>query len=132
LRFPSRPQLKRLSNVQHLRTPVEAALPAGVRLMDLLRSLHPTPAVGGAPRELAVPQIAQLEDFPRGLYGGAIGWIDSRGGGEFIVGLRSALVDGSRARMYAGAGIVSGSSPEKEFAETELKFKAMQDALLDP
>jgi menaquinone-specific isochorismate synthase len=59
-----------------------------------------------------------------------VGWIDSRGGGEFTVALRSALIDGSKARMYAGAGIVAGSAPEKELAETELKFKAMQDALL--
>jgi menaquinone-specific isochorismate synthase len=71
-----------------------------------------------------------LEAFPRGLYGGAIGWIDSRGGGEFIVALRSALIDGPRARMYAGAGIVEGSSPQNEYAETELKFRAMQDALM--
>jgi menaquinone-specific isochorismate synthase len=130
LRYSARPLLKRLSNVQHLHTPVEARIPKGVRLLDMLGRLHPTPAVGGTPRELAVPLIAELEAFPRGLYGGAIGWIDSRGGGEFIVALRSALIDGSRARMYAGAGIVDGSSPENELAETELKFRAMQDALL--
>jgi menaquinone-specific isochorismate synthase len=130
LRYSARPLLKRLSNVQHLHTPVEARIPKGVRLLDMLGRLHPTPAVGGTPRELAVPQIAELEAFPRGLYGGAIGWIDSRGGGEFIVALRSALIDGTRARMYAGAGIVDGSSPENELAETELKFRAMQDALL--
>jgi menaquinone-specific isochorismate synthase len=130
LRYSVRPFLKRLSNVQHLHTPVEARLPKGVRLLDMLGRLHPTPAVGGTPRELAVPLIAQLEAFPRGLYGGAIGWIDSRGGGEFIVALRSALIDGTRARMYAGAGIVEGSSPENELAETELKFGAMQDALV--
>jgi menaquinone-specific isochorismate synthase len=130
LRYSARPFLKRLSNVQHLHTPVEARIPKGVKLLDMLSRLHPTPAVGGTPRELAVPMIAELEAFPRGLYGGAIGWIDSRGGGEFIVALRSALVDGRRARMYAGAGIVEGSSPENELAETELKFRAMQDALL--
>jgi menaquinone-specific isochorismate synthase len=130
LKYSARPLLRRLSNVQHLHTPIEAKLPRGVRLLDMLGRLHPTPAVGGNPRELAVPAIAELEAFPRGLYGGALGWIDSRGSGEFIVGLRSALIDGSRARMYAGAGIVAGSSPETEFAETELKFRAMQDALL--
>ena len=70
-----------------------------------------------------------LEGFPRGLYAGALGWVNARGGGEFFVGLRSALVDGSTARVYAGAGIVAGSMPEKEFAETELKFKAMLEAL---
>jgi menaquinone-specific isochorismate synthase len=130
LRYSERPVLKRLSNVQHLHTPVEAKLPKGVRLLDMLGRLHPTPAVGGTPREVVVPLIAELEAFPRGLYGGTVGWVDSQGGGEFIVALRSALVDGSRARMYAGAGIVAGSSPEMEFAETELKFGAMQDALV--
>jgi menaquinone-specific isochorismate synthase len=130
LRYSARPLLKRLSNVQHLHTPVEARLPKGVRLLDMLGRLHPTPAVGGTPRDMAVPLIAELEAFPRGLYCGAIGWIDSKGGGEFIVALRSALIDGPRARIYAGAGIVEGSSPEGELAETELKFRAMQDALL--
>jgi menaquinone-specific isochorismate synthase len=129
-KYSARPLLRRFSNVQHLHTPVEARLPKGVRLLDMLGRLHPTPAVGGNPSELAVPAIGELEAFPRGLYGGALGWIDSRGDGEFIVGLRSALIDGPRARMYAGAGIVAGSSPETEFAETELKFGAMQDALL--
>ena len=130
LRHPPRPLLRRLSNVQHLHTPVEAGLPEGVRLLDILGRLHPTPAVGGSPREAAVTAIGELEGFPRGLYGGALGWIDARGSGEFVVGLRSALVDGTRARMYAGAGIVAGSSPANEFLETELKFRAMQDALL--
>lgn len=129
---PGQPGLLRLANVQHLHTPVKAALPVGVRLLDVLAQLHPTPAVGGTPRSAAVPHIREHEAFPRGLYAGAIGWIDSRGGGEFFVGLRSALIEGSKARLYAGAGIVAGSSPEKELAETELKFKAMEEALLAP
>ncbi|MFA5262792.1 MAG: isochorismate synthase [Opitutaceae bacterium] len=126
---PGRPVLRKLANVQHLHTPVEASLPDGVRLLELLSRLHPTPAVGGSPREAALPLIRSLEGFPRGLYAGAIGWIDSRGGGEFCVGLRSALMDGASTRLYAGAGIVDGSNPDKEFAETELKFRAMRDAL---
>jgi menaquinone-specific isochorismate synthase len=128
---PERPSLKRLSNVQHLHTPVEAPLPEGVSLLEMLGALHPTPAVGGMPRERALPLIAELEAFPRGLYGGALGWVEAGGAGEFFVGLRSALVEGSSARLYAGAGIVAGSSPERELAETELKFRAMQDALLE-
>jgi len=128
---PGKPALFRLANVQHLHTPVRAALPAGVRLLDVLANLHPTPAVGGTPREAAVPYIRVLEGFPRGLYAGALGWIDAHGGGEFFVGLRSALIDGASARLYAGAGIVAGSSPEKEYAETELKFQAMQEAFKD-
>ncbi|PTY04814.1 isochorismate synthase [Opitutaceae bacterium EW11] len=127
--IPPRPVLKRLANVQHLQTPFRAALPASVRLLDVLAELHPTPAVGGSPREQALNGIRELETFPRGLYAGSVGWLDSRGEGEFFVALRSALVDGAQARIYAGAGIVDGSQPEQELAETELKFRALQDAL---
>ena len=129
LSFPETPVLRKLANVQHLHTPVSAAMPAGVHLLDALARLHPTPAVGGTPREEAVARIRDLEGFPRGLYAGAIGWMNSRGGGEFLVGIRSALVEGATARLYAGAGIIEGSDPEQEFAETELKFRAMRDAL---
>jgi menaquinone-specific isochorismate synthase len=97
-----------------------------------LAALHPTPVVGGSLRAAAVARIRELEGFPRGLYAGALGWLNARGGGEFFVGIRSALVDGATARVFAGAGIVAGSTPEKEFAETELKFKAMREALLTP
>jgi menaquinone-specific isochorismate synthase len=128
--FPPQPHVRRLANVQHLDTPVHAALPDSVHLLDVLAAMHPTPAVGGSPREPALARIRELEGFPRGLYAGALGWLNARGGGEFFVGIRSALVEGSQARVYAGAGIVAGSTPEKEFAETELKFKAMLDALL--
>ncbi len=128
--FSTRPHVRRLANVQHLQTAVRATLPPGVRLLDVLGALHPTPAVGGSPRAAAVSRIRELEGFPRGLYAGALGWMNARGGGEFFVGIRSALVDGATARIYAGAGIVAGSTPEKEFSETELKFKAMLEALL--
>ncbi len=127
--YAAEPGLRRLANVQHLHTPIRAALPENVRLLAVLAALHPTPAVGGSPLAAAVAAIRGLENFPRGLYAGAIGWSNARGGGEFFVGLRSALVDGGAARVYAGAGIVAGSTPEKEFAETELKFKAMLEAL---
>ena len=130
LEFSPQPQIRRLANVQHLHTPVRAVLPERVRLLDVLAALHPTPAVGGSPREAALACIRDLEGFPRGLYAGTLGWLNARGGGEFFVGIRSALVDGATARVYAGAGIVAGSNPEKEFAETELKFRAMLDALL--
>jgi menaquinone-specific isochorismate synthase len=73
--------------------------------------------------------IRQLEGFPRGLYAGALGWFDARGEGEFLVGIRSALVEGTAARVYAGAGLVAGSDPEKELAETDLKFNAMVEAI---
>jgi menaquinone-specific isochorismate synthase len=129
LEYASEPTLKKLANVQHLRTAIRASLPPSVRLLDVLARVYPTPAVGGSPRAAAVARIRELEGFPRGLYAGALGWLNPRGGGEFFVGLRSALVDGSTAKLFAGAGIVAGSSPENELAETELKFRAMQDAL---
>lgn len=124
------PQIRRFANVQHLHTRIRAELPERVRALEVVAALHPTPAVGGNPRSEAVHRIRGLEGFPRGLYAGALGWLNSRGGGEFFVGIRSALVAGQRARLYAGAGIVAGSTPEKEFAETELKFRAMRDAFL--
>ena len=129
LEFPPEPTLRKLANVQHLQTPLRATLPDAVRLLDVIARLHPTPAVGGSPRDSAVARLRELEGFPRGLYAGALGWLNARGGGEFFVGLRSALVDGSTAHLFAGAGIVAGSSPQKELAETELKFRAIQEAL---
>ncbi|MEX2045499.1 MAG: isochorismate synthase, partial [Opitutus sp.] len=121
--FSNQPQVRRLANVQHLLTPVRAKLPVEVRLLDIIAAMHPTPAVGGNPREAAVARIREIEGFPRGMYAGALGWLNARGGGEFFVGIRSALVEGAAARVYAGAGIVAGSIPEREFAETELKFR---------
>ena len=129
LEHAGQPRVLGLANVQHLHLPISAALPAAVHILDLVARLHPTPAVGGSPRDAAIAAIARLESFARGLYAGPQGWVDHRGGGEFFVGIRSALVDGSTATVYAGAGIVAGSTPEKEFAETELKFKALIEAL---
>jgi menaquinone-specific isochorismate synthase len=131
LEFSTQPRLLGLANVQHLHTPISATLPAGVHILDLVQRLHPTPAVGGTPRQPAVAAIPRLETFDRGLYAGPLGWVDHRGGGEFFVGLRSALVDGCQATAYAGAGIVAGSDPQKEFAETELKFQALIEALTE-
>jgi menaquinone-specific isochorismate synthase len=131
LEYAAQPRVLGLANVQHLHLPISAALPDGVHILDLVARLHPTPAVGGTPREPAVAAIRRLEAFDRGLYAGPAGWVDHRGGGEFFVGLRSALIEGRSATAYAGAGIVAGSSPEKEFAETELKFKALLDVLVE-
>jgi menaquinone-specific isochorismate synthase len=100
-----------------------------VHLLDVLASLHPTPAVGGQPRHAAQPDIARLERFDRGLYAGAVGWFDPAGDGEFVVAIRSALMDGPRARLFAGAGIVEGSAPAAEKAETDLKLAALLEAL---
>ncbi len=131
LEHAAHPRLLGLANVHHLNTPISATLPPGVHILDLVGRLHPTPAVGGTPPAPALAAIARLESFPRGLYAGPQGWVDHRGGGEFFVGIRSALIDGRTATAYSGAGIVAGSEPDKEFAETEVKFKALIQALTD-
>jgi menaquinone-specific isochorismate synthase len=130
--YAGQPRVLGLANVQHLYLPISASLPESVHILDLVARLHPTPAVGGSPREPALAAIKRLEPVSRGLYAGPQGWVDHRGGGEFFVGIRSALIDGHNAVVHAGAGIVAGSDAEKEFAETELKFKALIGALTQP
>lgn len=125
----ARPRILPLANVQHLLTPMEGQLPGGCSLFAIETELHPTPAVGGTPRDVAIADIAELEHFDRGLYAGSLGWLDCHGDGERVVAIRSALMDGARARIYAGAGIVAGSNPEREKNETTLKLKAMLNAL---
>lgn len=125
------PQVLLLANVQHLRTRIEAAVGESVHLLDILPEMHPTPAVGGSPREQAVPCIADLEQIERGLYAGVLGWFNHLNEGEMIVGIRSALIEGRSARLYAGAGIVDGSDPEREMRETEMKLSALLDVLVD-
>jgi menaquinone-specific isochorismate synthase len=124
-----RARLLLLPNVQHLCSPVSATMPPGMHLLDVLATLHPTPAVGGQPCAAVVPDIARLERFDRGLYAGTVGWFDEAGDGEFVVAIRSALMDGNRARLFAGAGIVEGSVPADEKAETDLKLGALLQAL---
>jgi isochorismate synthase EntC len=92
-------------------------------------ALHPTPAVCGAPRGEALELIGELEPFDRGRYAGAVGWIDAAGDGDWVIALRCAELEGERAMLYAGAGIVADSVPEREVDETERKFRAFLDAL---
>ena len=124
------PQLLQLLNIQHLWTPIQANVPTGVHPLEIVAELHPTPAVAGTPREISQEQIRRYETFDRGLYAAPLGWVDHRGNSEFIVGIRSALIDGDRARLYAGAGIVAGSDPDKEVAEIQLKLQALLKALV--
>lgn len=124
------PRLRQLSNIQHLWTPISAIVPTNVHPLKIVAQLHPTPAVAGAARDVACAEIRRYESFERGLYAAPLGWIDSEGNCEFIVGIRSALIDGDRARLYAGAGIVAGSDPDKEFAEVQLKLQALLKALV--
>lgn len=124
------PQLLQLSNIQHLWTPITAELPPGIQPLEILASLHPTPAVAGVPRNIACQEIRQYETFDRSVYAAPLGWIDRRGNSEFVVGIRSAIIAGDRAKLYAGAGIVSGSNPDKELAEIQLKFQPLLKALV--
>lgn len=129
LSAPEAPELLQLPNIQHLHTPVSGKLRPGHDILDVVARLHPTPAVGGWPREQAVEAIDRLEGMDRGWYAGPIGWVDFAGDGEFAVGLRAALVSGASAQLYAGAGIVVGSEPAVEYAETETKLRPLREAL---
>jgi menaquinone-specific isochorismate synthase len=111
-------------------TPIRARIPRDIHLLKILAQLHPTPAVAGVPRDIALQQIRGCESCDRSLYAAPLGWIDRTGNGEFAVGIRSALIDGDRAILYAGAGIVAGSEPEKELAEIQLKLQALLNALV--
>jgi menaquinone-specific isochorismate synthase len=128
LHIPDTPGLLKLSNIQHLYTPVTGTLrePSGV--LPLLEILHPTPALGGAPRDRAMQFIREAEAVPRGWYAAPIGWMDAEQQGTFGVGIRSAVVEDRRVWLYAGAGIVGGSQPQKEWDETTLKFRPMLNA----
>jgi menaquinone-specific isochorismate synthase len=128
--MPAHPQVIRLANIQHLQTPIEADLPDRLHPLDILAQLHPTPAVAGLPRPTVSRLIRQLETFERSLYAAPIGWLDSQNNCEFVVGIRSALLEDNRARLFAGAGIVAGSQPERELAEVMLKQQTLLSALL--
>jgi menaquinone-specific isochorismate synthase len=127
------PEVAVFGPVAHLATPVRGRLhePAPSAL-ELVRLLHPTPAVGGTPRDAALEAVRALEGFDRGRYAGPVGWVDARGDGEWAIALRGAELDGARARLVAGAGIVAGSQPDAEWAETQAKLEPMLRALVRP
>ncbi|MDY7231616.1 isochorismate synthase [Hyalangium rubrum] len=122
------PSLLTLKNVVHLRTGIRAELREGVSPAQVVAALHPTPAVGGVPREHALGFLHEHEALDRGWYAGPVGWIGPSGA-HMAVALRSALVTGAHARLFVGAGIVQGSSAEAEWRETEMKSLAMLRAL---
>ena len=130
LSVPEEPVVVSMANVHHLATPIDGVLHDGTSLLDVVARLHPTPAVGGTSRPAALAFIRQHEPVPRGWYAGALGWVEASGDGEIVVGLRSGLVRGRQARLYAGCGIVADSDPAAEWAEAEAKFRPMLEALV--
>jgi len=132
LNVPERPFILRLANVQHLATDVTGELVDAAPALALAASLHPTAAVCGTPTERATHVIKELEGMDRGRYSAPVGWLAANGNGEFGIALRCALVetdDRKTLRLFAGCGIVAGSTGESEVAESQAKFAAMKSAL---
>lgn len=123
------PVLIKVANIQHLATPIRAQLTEAAGALGLAGALHPTPAVGGEPDEVAKRLIPALEGLDRGWYAGTLGWTDTGGDGEFCVALRCALLRGALASCYAGCGIMGDSDPASELAESEVKLQALLPVL---
>ncbi|TYK44952.1 isochorismate synthase [Actinomadura decatromicini] len=129
LTVPDEPELLTLPNLTHLASPVRGRLAADRSVLDVVAALHPTPAVAGTPTGTALDLIRELEGMDRGRYAGPVGWVDARGDGEWGIALRCAEIDGTRARLFAGCGIVADSDPDAELAEARTKLRPMQYAL---
>jgi isochorismate synthase len=124
-----RREVHRLRTVLHLRTPIQGRLREANHVLELVGRLHPTPAVGGVPTRAAIDFIVQHEPDERGWYTGPVGWFDAQGDGRFVVALRSGVISGTQAELYAGAGVVQDSNAPSEFAETRWKLAALLGAL---
>jgi isochorismate synthase len=129
LEIAETPAILPLRHLQHLVTPITGTTHDEAGLLALAERIHPTPAVGGAPRDLALAMIDEHEGFDRGWYAGPVGRLSADGDGELMVALRCGIVTGSRATMFAGCGIVADSEPEREWAESGLKLRTMLAAL---
>ncbi|MGE7928103.1 isochorismate synthase [Lysinibacillus xylanilyticus] len=129
MKIPDSPRLLKIRDIQHLYTPVEGQLNSEATILQLTKSLHPTPALGGVPRKEAMEAIRKYEPMNRGLYAAPIGWVDAEGNGEFAVAIRSAALLKDKAYLYAGGGIVADSEPQSEYEETLVKFRPMLRAL---
>ena len=132
INVPESPFVLHLANVMHLATDVTGALAetlAHVDAFTILEQLHPSAAVCGTPRPKAAALISEIEAMSRGRYAGPVGWIDAAGDGELGIALRCGQIKGDSIRIFAGCGIVAGSDPVKELAESEAKFVPMRSAL---
>jgi isochorismate synthase len=125
------PAIVKVANIQHLATPVVAQLAEPRSAIELAGLMHPTPAVGGEPAGPALELLSALEEMDRGWYAGPVGWMDGAEDGEFCVALRSALLRNRDAHLYAGVGVVAGSDPAAELAETEVKLGALLPLLAE-
>ncbi|HEX5592489.1 MAG TPA: isochorismate synthase [Solirubrobacterales bacterium] len=125
------PEIVKVANIQHLATPVIAQLAEPHSAIEMAGLLHPTPAVGGEPWPAAATAIADLEGMDRGWYAAPVGWMDATEDGEFCVALRSALLRDREAHLFAGVGVVAGSDPAAELAETEVKLGALLPLLAE-
>jgi menaquinone-specific isochorismate synthase len=128
------PDVARLATVSHLATTIAGTVEprSASSALELALRLHPTPAVAGTPRDTSLTMLEALESFDRGRYAGPVGWVDAHGDGEWAVALRCAELDGTTARLVAGAGIVAGSDPDAEWAETQAKLEPMLRVLVQP
>lgn len=129
--IPDEPVIYPLRNLQHLYTPVQARLKSGYTVFDIVRALHPTPALGGLPRNKALSFIREEEYLDRGWYGAPVGWLDSNHNSEFVVAIRSGLVQKDEVSLFAGCGVMRDSNPELEFEETNVKFLPILNVLED-
>ncbi|TVX93665.1 isochorismate synthase DhbC [Paenibacillus agilis] len=130
LQVPSEPSLVQTKAMWHLSTEINGVLKdESITSLDLALAMHPTPAICGTPTDLARDVIQEIEPFDRGFYTGAVGWTDENGDGEWAVTIRCADTEGLSMKVYAGAGIVAGSSAESELAETSAKFRTMLAAM---
>jgi menaquinone-specific isochorismate synthase len=131
IRTDPQPHVLALARIQHLETEIRASVPSDVGILDVLRLLHPTPAVCGLPRDSAMAFLSEVEPFERGWYSGPVGLFDAEGNGVFVPALRMGVSTGSGWRLFAGAGIVEGSVPSLEWEETAIKFEPMLTALAE-
>lgn len=121
--------VRRLENIQHLHTPIQATLNADTHVLELVQALHPTPAVGGLPPDEALTTIRETEAFDRGWYAAPVGWVDASGDGEFAVAIRSGVAGDRRVSLFAGNGIVAEANPDEEWEELQQKYRPILDEL---
>ncbi len=129
--YKKKPVLRKLANIQHLWTPMRARAKDGINMFELIKSLHPTPAICGSPWEIARNRIIEFENFDRGMFTGVVGWFNQNNVAEFAVSIRCGLLKDNQIHAFAGCGIVDGSEPISEFEETNIKLKPVTSLFQD-